>query len=297
MTREWLAGWFVASIAGLIILRTHASLAGTDVQIVGREAGVRSVIAFVYAITWEVAGRIRKVPLAARGFAQPAPLLLYLGLVLLVGAASLLGLTAGLPEFQKELAAFEYLGAASLWIPIGLLTVLRGWQAFPREALAAVVPAFIAGNVLGVPGFLLRAGIGQGLADALNVVAVVALAGAAARWWRALRTPLASAAVGAAAALGLAVGMHRRILVGPLSTLLTMIAGFTKDKPLRAAADHMFWQAFPGNPALLVPWGAVDQFVYYVIATVLALGVAALVARRWTRPPVVANEAAPPAAI
>ncbi len=279
MPAEWLARWFVASIAGLVVVQTYLTLDFRDV--LTRGAGVISVVMFVYAITMEVAGHISKVPLAAHGLERPSPLLLYLGVVLLVGASTLFGLAANILAFQKSVILNEYVGTVSLWIPIGLMTIVRGWPRFPKAALARVGPGFIWAAILAVPGFLLYADAGPGRAAAINVLAVAALSGLLVRRWRDVRSPLAGAVVGAAVGLGFAISIHRRVLIGVLSMLLTMIAGFTKDAPLHRAAQRMLVQAFPGTAAeldSLVLWQAGDQFVYYVIGTILSAGIAAVIA-------------------
>ncbi|MGQ0548222.1 MAG: hypothetical protein ACT4PY_00925 [Armatimonadota bacterium] len=279
MTRAWLAGWFVTSIAVLLIMRANASLDIRDV--LTREAGAMSVAAFSYAMIWEVAGRIRKIPLTAPGFAQPSLLLLYLGVLLLVGASTLFGLAANLPEFQKSVILSEYLGAVSLWIPIGLLTLVRGWPAFPANARGRLITAFLIGVGLAVPGFLLRAGTAPGVATAVNVFAIVVVSMLLVCIWPQVRSPLPAAAVGLAAALGFAVSIHRRVLISLLSMMLTMIAGFTRDAPLYQAARRMLVQAFPGTSdelVLLVPWHQADQLIYYGVAPALALGAAVVAA-------------------
>jgi len=281
LTSDWLAQWLVASVASVVIAQTYLTL---DIrEVLTRGAGVLSVAMFVYSITTAVASHITRVPLSTHGLEQPSPLLLYLGVVLLVGASTLFSLSANLVAFQQDVVVFEYLGTVSLWIPIGLITIARGWPGFPQTALARVGPAFVWAAVLAIPGFLLHADTGPWFAAAISVAAVALLAALLVWRWSDIRGAPAGAVVGAAVGLGFAISMHRRVLVGVVSMMLTAIAGFTRDQPLRAAAHRMLVQAFPGGGADLdafVLWGPRDTVVYYVIGIILATGIAAAAAAR-----------------
>jgi hypothetical protein len=143
------------------------------------------------------------------------------------------------------------------------------------------VAAFAIGAGVAIPGFLLRAGSGPGVADAINVLAVAAVAATLPWLWTRIEGYVPAAAVGAATALGFAVSIHRRVLVSLLSMFLTMIAGFTRDVPLYQAARRMLVQAFPGGPEELIHlvlWQRNDQFLYYGVAPVVAAGAAAAAA-------------------
>jgi hypothetical protein len=276
MTSDWLARWLVVSVAAVVVVQTYVTLDIRDV--LTRGAGVLSVVIFVYSLTVEVAGHITKVPLSTHGLERPAPLVLYLGVVLLVGASTLFSLAANLVVYQQEIVLFEYLGTVSLWIPIVLMTIAHGLPGAPREAMARVAPAFVWAAVLAVPGFLLHANTAPSLAAGVNVAAAAVLAVVLVRRWREVRGAIPGAVIGAAVALGFAISIHRRVLIGMLSMMLTAIAGFTRDQPLRAAAQRMLFQAFPGRGAdldVLVPWQSRDTLVYYVVATLLVTGIAA----------------------
>jgi hypothetical protein len=276
MSSDWLARWLVVSVAAVVVAQTYLTLDIRDV--LARGAGALSVVIFVYSLTVEVAGHITKVPLSIYGLEQPAPLVLYLGVVLLVGASTLFSLAANLVVYQQEIVLFEYLGTVSLWIPIGLMTLAHDLPGLRREAMARVAPAFVWAAVLAVPGFLLHADIAPSLAAAVNIAAAAVLAVVLVRRWRDVRGAISGALIGAAVALGFAISLHRRVLIGVVSMMMTAIAGFTRDQPLRAAAQRILYQAFPGRGAdldVFVPWQSRDTLVYYVVGTLAVTGIAA----------------------
>jgi hypothetical protein len=271
LARQWLAGWFVGSIAVLGAVQAYLSLDVSDV--LRREAGTLSLIAFAYAVTWEVAGRIPDVPLAARGFGRPSPLLLYLGVILLVSAATLFGLSADLKFFQQVVTLSQYKGAASLWIPVGLVTVLGAWPAFPVSARPRVLQAFLWGALLAVPCFVLRAALGPGPSDLIALSAAAGLGLLLVSRWREARGAIPAAAIAAAAALGLAVSMAQRLLVALLHPLLTMIAALGGPRVFQRAGNAAFDMVHGTG------WRSADQLTYYVLGPAAAIGVAVLAAR------------------
>lgn len=269
MTEEWLAGWFVVTVAALALLQAYATL---DIgEILTREAGLLSVLGFTYAMVWEVVGRIPKVPLAAQGFRRPAPLLLYVGVVLLIGAASLFGLAAHLTYFQQVVILRQYRGAISLWIPMVLLLVLRSVPGFSPAESTRLIHAFVLGALVAVPAFLLRAS-GLWGADVVGLAAVVALALYLVRRWSEITAWLPSAAVGAAIAAGFAVSLSQRLLVYLLAELLSMSGAMSTVPVLTEAGKAVF------DTIGTAVWRPVDGLVYYLIGPALAGAMAVVMA-------------------
>jgi hypothetical protein len=271
ITHEWVAGWLVATIAALAILRAYATLDIGDLLV--REAGILSLAAFTYAIVWEVAGRLSKVPLSTPHFLQPSPMLLYLGLVLLISAASLFAIAGNLQYFQEVVVLQQYRGAVSLWIPMGLLVLVRAWPGGDPAVGPLAVRAFLVGALLAVAVFLTLASGAPGMAAAGAVAAVVVLAVYLVRRWPHAPSLLSGAAIGVAVALGFAVSLSQRVLVDLLPPLLGMPAVLFGIPALRSAAVAIRqWS----DAAL---WQPSDRFLYYAAAPVLALGAAALAVR------------------
>lgn len=263
MTREWLAGWIVASIALLGVVQAYFSIDIADV--ITREAGVLSLAAFVYAILWEITGRIPDIPLATPRFARPSPLLLYLGVILLVGAAALFGLSANLKYFQELVILSQYRGALALWMVVGLRELLAAWPAFSTDARRRAVDAFLFGALLAVPAFLIRAAAGEEVGNTVAIAALLVSALVLAARWPEVRRPLPAAVVGAAAALGFAASMSSRVVVALLHPLLYMLSALGAPLALKQAADVIFaWE----ND---IPWHATDQWLYYAVLPVLAV--------------------------
>ena len=294
LSRDWLAGWLVASLAAVLVLRAYAThgLRGVVAAGAGAEAGsaALAIAGFLYAITWEVSGELAHIPLSTPRLARPSPLLLFLAGVVLISGAALFGTTAGLTDFQKYIILNEYQGAAALSIPLALLAGARMWPVLTPAALSRAVTAFYWGAVLAVPAFLLRA---AALGTAAEVIAAAAPAGLAVylltRWTDA-RAPAAAAAVGAGAALGFMVSLTQRVLVGVLQDVVFMTALLLKNAPLRYAAVQIRdWQ----TAAITIPR---DDGLLAAVAAILAAGTAWAVAaylRRSTCPPSARMSAAP----
>jgi hypothetical protein len=136
------------------------------------------------------------------------------------------------------------------------------------------VDAFLAGALLGVPAFLVRAAAGEGLGDALAIAALLLGGLVAVRRWPESRRPLAAAAIGVAAALGFAASRSSRILVGVLHPLLYMLSALGGPLALRDAARVIFaWQHD-------IPWRPADQWLYYAVVPAAAALLAAAAARQ-----------------
>ncbi|MHB8733494.1 MAG: hypothetical protein ACYDAB_17165, partial [bacterium] len=218
VTRDWLAGWLVAALAAVLVLRAYATHGIRNIVDAGSAVETRtaalSLAGFLYAITWEVGGEIGHVPLSTPRLARPSPLLLYLAGVVLISAAALFGTSAHLADFQRYIVLNEYEGAVALSVPLALLAAVRTWPVVPAETVARAAAAFYWGAVLAVPAFLARAGV-DGPAVGAAIVAAPALLGLVlvARWSE-IRTPRAAAAVGCGTALGFVVAVTQPVLVG-----------------------------------------------------------------------------------
>ncbi|MDR7421579.1 MAG: hypothetical protein QN159_03815 [Armatimonadota bacterium] len=280
MTREWLTGWIVATVA--VIGVAHAALRIDVAEVITREAGLLSIAGFTYAVVWEIASRVPEVPLATPRFGRPSPLLLYLGVTLVVGAAALFGLSANLKFFQQVVVLSQYRGALALWMAVGLRELLLAWPAFSADAYRKAVDAFLGGALLAVPVFLLRAAAGEPAGHTGAVAAVLASATLAAMRWSDAGRPFLAAVVGLAAALGFAASLSSRVLVALAHPLLYMLSALGGPLALRRAADVIFaWQ----ND---IPWRPVDQWLYYGVVPALAASCAATVAwlrGRWATAP------------
>lgn len=301
--RTWMAGWCVAAVAAVLAVRTYGT--HTLRETVFANAGVFSLAGFIYAITWEVAGEIRKVPLATPRLGRPAPLLLYLGAVVLISTASLFGIGARLQEmYQDHILLSEYGGAVFLSIPLALLVAVRTWRLLPPAALGRCVGAFYLGAILAVPGYLLRSAaretplvarlapappVAGALADGAILAALAVVTFLLVRrrpdTGDAIAHPRVAAALGCALALGLQVGLAQPVLAGVLQDVLAMVGALTRTMlPRAAAAVLLKWIAHP-------PWGTHEALLYYGAGPALGIA-AALVAARSRREP--ASSAAEP---
>ena len=290
ITEEWLAGWFVASAAAVLSLRTYLTL---DIgSLVSGKADARVLLSFAYAITWEVASHIRGVPLSMRGFPQPAPVLLYLGMVLTICGASLFGLSANLKYFQEAIVLNEYRGALSLGLPLGLLAAAGTWPMIPHGVIRRCVTGFLLASVVAIPAFLLRAASGPWIWPLL-IAGLVTFTVILARRWAEIDRPLEGAALGCATGLGFAVVLSQhRVFVDSLWILMSMLAAFTGIPGAREPVEVVKrW-------AVDTVWGRTDQIAFVVAApllTVLAGAVLAAVKRK-SRPEPTTGGAAPAAA-
>jgi len=221
--RDWLAGWFVASVAAVLALRAYATY---DIRgLLTGNLGVLSIAGFLYGITWEIVSEIRHVPLEASGFRRPSPLLFFLGAVLLIDAASVFGLASHLVVFQQEIVLNEYDGVIALCVPIALLAAVRSWQLLTPAAVRRCQHAFGIGALFAVPAFVLRAALPFPGTDAVIVAVLAALAMALVLRAPDLRGHLAVAALGCATALGFAVSLAQRVIVDAVVDLLNMLGG------------------------------------------------------------------------
>jgi len=269
--RDWLAGWFVASVAAVLALRAYATY---DLRgLMTGNLGLLSIAAFLYGITWEIVSEIRHVPLEASGFRRPSPLLFFLGAVLLIEAASVFGLASHLVVFQQEIVLNEYDGVVALCVPIALLAAVRSWRLLSPAAVRRCQHAFGIGALLAVPAFVLRAALPFPATDAAIVAAVAALAMALV-----LRAPdlgghLAVAALGCATALGFAVSLAQRVIVDAVVDLLNMLGALSGVHASRDAAVQIRdWS----QRAAEQPPGHVLYYlaVAAAVAAALALGAA-----------------------
>jgi hypothetical protein len=279
MTRQWLSTAFVVTASALVILEAAVTL---DLgETLKREAGAFGVLAFVYALVWEVTGRIPGIPGEIRGLARPGPLLLYLGMTLLVGAASLFGFAANLSFFQRAALLAQFQGAIALWSPVLLWTLLRTSPMFPSEAGQRVLLAFAVGVLLAVPGLAIRVAFPLRMVDTTLVLAVVGTAVLAARR-SGVRLPVPSAAIGYALAYGFAASLSYVILIPVLAGLLNVGGSLFLLDPLNNLSRALFEMAIAHS------WGAVEQQLFFVImpfAAALSAFAAAFLATR-TAPPV-----------
>jgi hypothetical protein len=274
-TREWLAGWLVASLAALLIVTFLSTYDVSDTMT--REAGVLTVVGFVYALLWEVTGRIPNVPLRTAWFDAPAPLVFYLGVILLTCGATLFGIAANLDFFQLVVRTHQYLGAMTLWIPMLLLLLVRAWPRLPAPAPQRFVTAFAVGMLAGVPIFLARAA-GWHVPDAWIDVILLLLAAGFVRLWPETQDPLVAGGVGVAATLGLAVHLTTAIptvfLNGVFVTLGTLFG-----VPLFVAIASAIWEASR------VPFPTPETFFGYfwlspAVTGLIAAGLSLVLRRR-----------------
>lgn len=267
MSRQWMAGWFVASIAALGVLRAYVT---TDLgDVVTREAGLVSLVAFIYAVVWEVVGRIPDVPLETPHFARPSPLLILLGVVLVMAAAALFGFAANLRFFQQVVVFAQYRGALALWIPVVVLTLIDARRVVPDGARGRFTAAFMVGAAVGVPVFVVRALMGPEAGNWLALVAAASLALWLTVRWPQATTPLGAAGVAGAAAFGSAVSVSSRAFVMLVPPLLTMAAALGGPNMLRQAAEAVSgWTTSTG-------WGPRDQLVNFLVTPLVAIALAA----------------------
>ena len=263
ITRDWLAGWFVASVAAVLSLRTYIS---TDIgNLIPGKADVRVLFGFTYAITWEVASHIRSIPLSMRAFPQPAPVLLYLGMVLIICGASLFGLAANLKYFQEVLILNEYQGALLLGLPLGLLVAAATWPVLPHGVIRRCVAGFILAALLAVPAFLLRAAAAGPGIWAVLIAGLVAFTLILAWRWPEVNRPLAGAAIGLGTGLGFAVSLSHRVFIDILWQLMTMLAAFSGIAGAREPAKVV--QRWSADTV----WSTSDQVAFLVVAPLLTL--------------------------
>jgi hypothetical protein len=290
ITREWLAGWFVASAAAVLSLRTYLSL---DMgSLVSGKADARVLLSFAYAITWEVASHIRNIPLSMRGLPQPAPVLLYLGMVLTICGASLFGLSANLKYFQEAIVLNEYQGALSLGLPLGLLAAAGTWPLIPQGVIRRSVAAFLLASGLAIPAFLLRAATGPWVWPLL-IAGLVAFTLILARFWPEIDRLLAGAALGCATGMGFAVVLSQhRVFVDSLWILMSMVAAFSGVPGARGPAEVVQRWAFE------TVWRPADVIAFVVAAPLLTTLAGAVLAavKQKSRSALVIGENAPASA-
>ncbi len=263
ITQEWLAGWFVASAAAVLSLRTYISM---DIGgLVPGKADPRVLLGFAYAITWEVASHVRSIPLSTRWLPQPAPVLLYLGMVLIICGATLFGLTANLRYLQEELVLNEYLGALSLGLPLGLLAAAATWPVLPNGVIRRCVAAFVLTSIPAVAAFLLRAAVGPAVWPLL-IAGLFVFTLILARCWPEIDQPLAGAALGCATGLGFAVLLSQhRVITDGLSNLMSMVASYSGIPGARGPAQLVWdWSV---NTA----WSPTDRFMFLIAAPALTM--------------------------
>ncbi len=289
ITKDWLAGWLVASVAAVLSLRTYLSI---DIgSLVSGKTDVRALFAFAYAVTWEVASHIRSIPLSMPALPQPAPVLLYLGMVLIICGASLFGLAANLKYFQEVLILNEYDGALSLGLPLGLLAAAATWPVLPHGVIRKSVAAFVLASVLAVPAFLLRATTGPWTWPLL-IAGLVAFTLILASRWLEIERPFAGAALGCATGLGFAVSLSHRVFIDILWQLMTMLAAFSGIAGSREPAKAV--QRWAQDTA----WSTIDQVAFLVVAPLLTMLAGALFAAANRKPrPQAATDATPPGAV
>lgn len=283
VTRDWLAGWLVAALAAVLVLRAYATHGIRNIVDAGSAVETRtaalSLAGFMYAITWEVGGEIGHVPLSTPRLARPSPLLLYLAGVVLISAAALFGTSAHLADFQRYIVLNEYEGAVALSVPLALLAAVRTWPVVPAGTVARAAAAFYWGAVLAVPAFVVRAGLSapgtlwltpwaRAVVDAAVVAAPAALSLALVARWPDIRTPRAAAAIGCGAGLGFVVGVTQPVLAGVLQDFLQITAALTKNAPLHAAAIGL--QRWLNAAAS----GSRDDRLFAVLAVGLAIAAA-----------------------
>jgi hypothetical protein len=274
MTREWLAGWLVASLAMLVIFNV---LSGYDISAqITREAGTLSIIGFIYTLLWDVTGRIPTVPLETGWFGRPAPLVLYLGVILLAATATLFGIAASLEFFQQVVAVHQYTGAVTLWTPLVLLVLARAWPRIPPRAIARFITAFWAGLLASTPIFLARAArlpIGDAWFDGLALLLIVWLI----RRWPEASDPLVAGGVGAAVVFGLAVHLTTGIPTVFLNGVFVTL-GALFGVPLFQDIAAAIWKV--SSPSTPTP---TEVFIYFWFSPLVAGGIAAAVCRllRW----------------
>ncbi|MDR7543564.1 MAG: hypothetical protein QN120_04865 [Armatimonadota bacterium] len=271
MTRQRLSTVFVVTAAALVILRAALTL-DLD-QAIDRGAGALALLAFVFALVWEVIGRIPHIPLQTRHLSRPAPLLLYMGAIPLVSASMLFGFAAGLDTFQRLALLSQFKGAAALWVPILLLMLARSWPAFPPQAGRRVVAAFAAGMVMAIPGVLLRTALPSAMVDGGLVLAIAAAAAALVVRWPDAHASVPSIAVGYALAYGFAASLAQVVLIPVLAGLLEVVGTLFPLNPASTLADALL------GAAMAATWSAVDQQLFYVVTPGLA-GLAAMAAAR-----------------
>jgi hypothetical protein len=256
MSREWLAGWFVGSLAALFGLKAYLSLDLAD--IITREAGALSIVAFTYAVVWEVTGRIPSVPIESRHLTRPSPLALYLGTIILIGAVALFGISANLKFFQQIVVLGQYVGALALWMPVGLLTLAGAWKRVPRPALARFAQAFLISMVVSVPVFLWRAsGTSSGADVAAVIVAVILASGLVSVWPEASADRVVACGIGAAVGFGLAAHLETGIPSVFLHGPLVMVAALAGIPQLKSIGDWVL------RVASTPPWGLRAEIAYY----------------------------------
>lgn len=278
LTKDWLAGWFVASAAAVLSVRTYLSL---DIgSLTSAKADARVLLSFAYAVTWEVASRIRNIPLSMRALPQPAPVVLYLGVVLIICGTSLFGLAANLPFFQEAIVLNEYHGALSLGLPLGLFAAVGTWPVVPDGVVRKCVAGFILTSLVAIAAFLIRAATGPWAWPAL-IAGLTVFTLILARRWDEIDRPLAGAALGCATGLGFAVVLSRpQVVVDSVWMLLTMLGSLSgiggAGKP---AAIVRRW-------ATETVWSPTDQFAFMVAAPLVTMLAGALFAavRRRARP-------------
>jgi hypothetical protein len=267
MTRAWMVGWFVASIAALGVLKAYVTLDLGDV--ITREAGLISLVAFIYAVVWEVVSRIPDMPLETPRFARLSPLLILLGVVLLMVASALFGFAANLKYFQQVVVFAQYRGALALWLPLLLLVIVDASGILPERARRRLAEAFAWGIVVGIPVFLTRAIAGPDVGNWSALISSMVLAGWLIRRWPEAATPLAAAAVAGAAAFGSAVSVSSQAFVSLVPPLLTMVAALGGPVVLRQAAGAVTgWAASTG-------WGPRDQVINFAVTPLVVVALAA----------------------
>jgi hypothetical protein len=275
MTGQWLSTAFVATAAAVLIVEAVFTL--DLAETIQREAGVLSLLGFVYALVWEVTGRLPAIPGEIPGLPRPAPLLLCLGMILLVVAAALFGFAANLRFFQGAALLSQFKGAITLWVPVLLLTLARTWPAFPPAAGRRAIQAFAIGMAAAVPGLAARSAFPMPLTDVALIVAVVGVAVVLVARWADVRTPLPAAAVGYAMAYGFAASLSQDVLIPVLAGLLNVVGSLFLLDPLNTLSASLF------QMALAKPWGAMEQQLFAVTMPFVTAMTAMVTARVVTR--------------
>ena len=270
MTREWLAGWLVASLAALLIV---GALSGYDFSgYITREAGTLSIIGFVYALLWDITGRIPDVPLETAWFGRPGPLVLYLGVILLASAATLFGIAASLEFFQTVVVVHQYLGAITLWTPMVLLVFAKAWPRIPARAVERFTSAFMIGILAALPIFLARAARVDVADYWIDVTAVLVLAWLVRRWPEAA-DPLVAGGIGAAVMFGMAVHLTTGIPTVFLNGLFVTLGALFGIPLFQTIAEAVLAVSRPPSPS------ATALFTYFWVAPIAAAVIAAAASR------------------
>lgn len=271
LNQQWTTGWLVTTVAALAAVRMYVSFDVAD--FLTRDAETTSLIMFAFAISWNALSQIPQIPAATGSFTRPSLLLLYLGTVLLIGAASFFGLAADSRFFQELVILQQYKGSISLWIPIGLLLALRSWPGFPPVARRRVLQGFFLGALVAVPAFLVRSAW-IALPWTPVFLAAMALVTIALTRLPELRGGIRAAAGGLAVAFGFAVSYTQLVLVELLQAVVMMVASVAGIPQIRGPIRDA--------GVLIRDWistvgGTDDPRIYFALAPALVGAVSLLV--------------------